>query len=191
MEGLFNPAGWEKGKQAMPEISLKFRNLKEKAPREVTALIVRGMVHLWQEQHGKPSRKGYYNREWAQKMESVGLTPSSTGAARGKQTGYGIKHYIEPGGPFERAYEEMPTEYLWPFMPQLRTRGTGAGRRVKVTYTCEGCGAKVWGKAGLGMVCQCGDSFVAEGEDTRPELWEQICQARAAKHGEASAVLGG
>ena len=91
LEGLFNPAGWEKGTQAMPEICLKFRNLKENTNREVTALIVRGMVHLWQAQHGSPSRKGYYNREWAEKMEAIGLIPSDTGEAKGKQTGYGIK----------------------------------------------------------------------------------------------------
>ena len=39
------------------------------------------MTHVWQHQHGKPSSRGYHNREWAAKMKAIGLQPSNTGAA--------------------------------------------------------------------------------------------------------------
>ncbi len=80
----------------------------------------------------------------------------------------------------------MPAEYLWPFMPLLQTRGPGEGKREKVTYICAGCGAKVWGKAGLGIVCQCSETFVADGEEARPELSEQVYRLLAEKHGETN-----
>jgi hypothetical protein len=38
------------------------------------------MVHLWQHHHGKPSRTGYHNKEWATMMKAVGLIPSDTAA---------------------------------------------------------------------------------------------------------------
>ena len=31
------------------------------------------MCHQWQQHFGKPSRNGYHNKQWADKMESVGL----------------------------------------------------------------------------------------------------------------------
>jgi len=37
------------------------------------------MVHQWQQHHGKPGRRGYHNKQWAAKMNSVGLVPTHTG----------------------------------------------------------------------------------------------------------------
>lgn len=58
------------------------------------------MVHQWQWHCGKPSRSGYHNREWAAKMEAVGLMPSDTGAPGGKRVGQRMTHYIIDDGPF-------------------------------------------------------------------------------------------
>ena len=184
LDSLFRPAGWEKGKEATPEISLNVQNVREYEGREVMALIVRGMVHLWQEVYGKPSRRKYYNREWAEKMEEGGLIPSDTGEAGGKQTGQGIKHYIKKGGRFERTYEEMSVEYLWPFMPSGKAGGARSEGKEKVKYTCEGCGVKVWGKAGLGFVCQCGGIVVAEGEEAGTEIRKRVYRLLAAEYRE-------
>lgn len=65
------------------------------------------MVHVWQEHFGKPSRGGYHNTEWAQKMQSIGLMPSSTGGAGGAIIGQVMSDYVIEGGAFERACREL------------------------------------------------------------------------------------
>jgi predicted SprT family Zn-dependent metalloprotease len=70
---------------------------------EVLQTIVHEMAHNWQHCFGNPSRNGYHNKEWADKMELIGLMPSSTGRAGGKRTGQKVSDYPEPGGAFDRA----------------------------------------------------------------------------------------
>ena len=52
---------------------------------------------------GAPTRSGYHNREWAARMETLGLIPSDTGRPGGKRTGQSMGHYVSDGGPFEQA----------------------------------------------------------------------------------------
>lgn len=47
--------------------------------RFVLSVLVHEMAHLWQAEFGKPSRGGYHNGQWADKMEEIGLMPSSLG----------------------------------------------------------------------------------------------------------------
>lgn len=75
-------------------------------PVEIMKTLVHEMTHLFQFAYGKPSRKGYHNIEWANKMESIGLMPSSTGAIGGKKTGQQMGEYIIPNGLFIQAYRE-------------------------------------------------------------------------------------
>lgn len=63
---------------------------------EVLSTLVHEMVHHWQDTFGKPSRSNPHNAEWAEKMRSVGLEPTSTGLPGGKPTGQGVSHYILP-----------------------------------------------------------------------------------------------
>jgi predicted SprT family Zn-dependent metalloprotease len=70
---------------------------------EVMQTIVHEMVHNWQHCFGKPSRNGYHNKEWAYKMDQIGLAPSSTGRPGGKRTGQKVSDYPKSGGAFERA----------------------------------------------------------------------------------------
>ena len=35
--------------------------------------LVHEMVHLWHHHEGKPSRSGYHNTDWADKMATVGV----------------------------------------------------------------------------------------------------------------------
>lgn len=65
------------------------------------------MVHVWQEHFGKPSRGGYHNVEWATKMQSVGLMPSSTGESGGATIGQMMSDYVIEGGAFEHACQEL------------------------------------------------------------------------------------
>ena len=65
------------------------------------------MVHIWQEYHGKPSRPGYHNKEWAEKMKKIGLMPSTTGKPGGSPIGEAMSDYIIEGGKFECACSEL------------------------------------------------------------------------------------
>lgn len=148
------------------EISLNPDTLKERDAREVASTLVHEMVHLWQQELGTPPRRGYHDREWADKMESIGLIPSSTGAPGGKRVGQKMTHYIKDGGPFALAYAKLPSACALPWssgLPAVASAGGTEKKRdpSKVKYTCEGCGANVWGKVGLRILCsECDQAFV-------------------------------
>lgn len=70
---------------------------------DTLSTIVHEMAHLWQHVAGKPGRRGYHNKEWADHMaEQLGLQPSRTGQPGGKSTGEHMDHYVVEGGPFIR-----------------------------------------------------------------------------------------
>lgn len=69
--------------------------------RQILAVLVHEMVHMWQFHHGRPGRGRYHNKEWANKMESIGLMPSDTGKPGGKRTGDCMNDYILPGSLFD------------------------------------------------------------------------------------------
>ena len=69
---------------------------------EICQTLCHEMVHIWQAHFGKPSRRGYHNKEWAKKMESIGLVPSTTGKPGGDKTGENMMDYAMLFGPFHR-----------------------------------------------------------------------------------------
>ena len=71
------------------------------------ATLVHEMVHLWQCDYGKESRQCYHNKQWANKMESLGLMPSHTGLPEGNKTGQSMTHYIMEGGLFAKAFQSI------------------------------------------------------------------------------------
>jgi predicted SprT family Zn-dependent metalloprotease len=92
------------------EIALNPRHIKSRAFIEVMSTLVHEMVHLWQAHFGKPSRGGYHNKQWAEKMFALGLRPSRTGTREGPMTGQRITHCIFPGGRFVLAYAKLVTK---------------------------------------------------------------------------------
>lgn len=77
---------------------------------EICQTLVHEMAHQWQEHFGTPGRRGYHNKEWGNKMEAIGLMPSSTGEPGGDKTGEQMMDYIIPGGLFEEALNSLLTE---------------------------------------------------------------------------------
>lgn len=162
--GFFAPLRWEQGATVIHEISLNPAYLKSRSAREVASTLVHEMVHLWQQEHGKPGRRGYHNRQWAQKMEELGLMPSSTAAPGGERTGDRVSHYIIEGGAFARAFDAMPRECLLPWTCEEQGSARKKKPRSKVKVTCPGCDAAAWGKPGLLVRCGTCD-LLMEGED--------------------------
>jgi len=74
---------------------------------EVMQTLVHEIGHLWQHQKGTPARGRYHNAEWADKMESIGLMPSSTGLPGGARTGDRMADYPIQGGKFLGVCEEL------------------------------------------------------------------------------------
>lgn len=111
--GFLAPERWrrvDEENKYIHEISLTpytfYRPLKQ-----VFSTLVHEMVHLWQWEYGNPSRNGYHNKEWARKMEVVGLMPSNTGEEGGRKTGQKMTHYIISNGLFEQAFDDIPESY--------------------------------------------------------------------------------
>jgi SprT-like family len=76
---------------------------------EIMQTLVHEMTHAWQFHFGQPGRARYHNSEWADKMESIGLMPSSTGQPGGKRTGDSMADYAIEGGRFIAACRELIT----------------------------------------------------------------------------------
>ena len=146
--GFFAPHRWEKGAAITHEISLNPQILKERAPIDTAATLVHEQCHLWQCVFGTPSRAGYHNREWAKKMAAVGLMPSHTGEPGGQRTGQRMSHYVLPGGPFARAFQEMLAEYLLPWLAREAPGPSRARRPSKVKYRCPGAAKTPGGSRG-------------------------------------------
>ncbi|WP_347990350.1 SprT-like domain-containing protein [Methylomonas sp. AM2-LC] len=76
---------------------------------EIMQTVAHEMTHLWQHHFGDSGRGRYHNAQWAKKMESIGLMPSSTGQPDGNKTGDSIADYPIEGGQFIQACEELLT----------------------------------------------------------------------------------
>ena len=103
---------------------------------DTLATLVHEMVHQWQQYYGTVGRRAYHNREWADKMESIGLMPSDTHQPGGKRTGEHMGHYILEDGLFLWAAKRLlQTEFSigWydvypPFPPSIGQKITYSSR---------------------------------------------------------------
>lgn len=93
--------------EATDEIAINPQYLANYPPLEAMQTLVHEMAHMWQYHFGTPSKRSYHNREWADKMEAIGLMPSSTGAPGGARTGEKMGDYPLPGGRFLQATREL------------------------------------------------------------------------------------
>lgn len=180
--GFFVPNLWasvdeisRKNDKNVHEISLNPDHLI-RTSIEWHSTLVHEMTHLWQKEKGKPSRTGYHNKEWADKMERIGLMPSDTGYPGGKRIGQGMSHFVISGGKFERLFhaidpnelENLRLKYL-PVAslggdepdagdePDEGEAGTTAKKTttksgIRIKYSCD-CGNNVWGRSGLQIKC--------------------------------------
>jgi predicted SprT family Zn-dependent metalloprotease len=106
--GYFSPERFgNKVGEKVDEIALNPAYFAVQSLQEIMQTIVHEMCHLWQHHHGKPGRGRYHNPEWANKMEFIGLMPSSTGKPGGRRVGDHMADYPVSGGRFEKACEAL------------------------------------------------------------------------------------
>ena len=159
--GYFASERWKDEQMPLHEIALTPQSL-DRPTIQVVSTIVHEMVHQWQQEYGRPSRSGYHNKEWGNKMIEIGLYPSNTGKVGGKKTGQQVTHYVIAGGQFEIAFNAMPVNFHIPFKIELKkvNNKKSPSTRDKIKYRCQ-C-SNVWGKSGLNLLCQnCNSDFVS------------------------------
>lgn len=143
------------------EIALNPEYFAVVSPVEVLQTLVHEMTHLWQWHFGKPSRACYHNTEWAERMEAIGLMPSSTGESGGRRVGQKMADYVIAGGQFEIATARLFAtgfEITWldryPALPPVRTSpsikgvsavaGAGAGDSESIEQNAVGLPESAW-----------------------------------------------
>ena len=137
------------------EIALNPAHFANRTPTQTLSTLVHEMAHLWQHHHGKPSRNGYHNKEWAAKMREIGLIPSHTAQPGGKETGQKVSHYIDDSGRFAKAC----TAYLATAPAILYHDRAGDGEdpqeegRQQDQIHLPGCGQNAWAKPDAHLIC--------------------------------------
>jgi len=145
--------GHRRGTEIVDEIALNPRTFIDRTDREIISTMVHEQVHLWQFHFGKPGRRGYHNKQWAAKMNSIGLIPSHTGEPGGKQTGQSVTHYIQGDGPFDRSWKLLSDLGFTLDYQDRQAIRPATPRKLKVRYACPLCAIHVWGKPDLQILC--------------------------------------
>jgi hypothetical protein len=167
--------------QITDEIAMNPLHFGNRSVKDVLSTLVHEMLHLWQHHFGKPGRGRYHNKEWAAKMEEIGLYPSSTGQPGGKRTGDQMSHYIVKGGRYEQAYTKLVNrsggftiswfDSISQLLKPIEISGgddedqDGQPERKnksnRVKYTCPSCKLNVWGKPDIYVICGACDEAMA------------------------------
>lgn len=136
----------------------------------VLATVVHEMVHLEQQDFGKPSKTGH-NKQWAEWMMRIGLTPTTDGTPNGKMTGRKVSHIIDDGGHFEIACDELVTNGLrLPWFTEREAPKVRAKDLSKTKFTCPCCEANAWAKHTSTLICgECAETMVRESVDSDDE----------------------
>ncbi len=143
----------------LPEIALNPETMGRDI-QEVFATLVHEQAHAWDAIYGKVPTYGH-STTWANKMEAVGLMPSTTGKPGGKRTGRAVTHYIIDDGLFTKECAKLlkkkNIDILWFAEPAVKSARKKDMSKVK--YSCD-C-TNMWAKTGLLEVhCgQCGEYF--------------------------------
>jgi predicted SprT family Zn-dependent metalloprotease len=153
----------------LDEIALN-PNCFDRPQREILSTLVHEMVHLWQQHFGDVPRKAYHDRQWAGKMEAVGLMPTHTGEVNGKKTGQRMTHYIIEGGRFdlaEQSFTAQKAEIGYAAGVSILIQGNDLSKEIrpqtpsKVKFVCPDCSQKAWAKPTAHLVCgDCGIEMV-------------------------------
>ena len=181
-------------KQSTDEIALnpQYFRASGRDDRKVVSTLVHEMCHLWQHHFGKPGRARYHNKEWANKMRSLGLVPSNTGEQGGKDTGDQMSHFINNSGRFAKIFDKLKSKGFaleWIEYPPSIQQALAAGKldlsdiaaaltgsttsgaplvprkvdKSKLKYTCPKCGLNAWAKMGANLMCgDCNEDMVYE-----------------------------
>lgn len=174
--GHFGPDRWkDRSGEKASEIAMNPIYMEMLGFTHAMQTLVHEMCHLWQHHNGTPSRTGYHNKEWAAKMEEIGLMPSNTGKPGGKKTGQKMSDYPIEGGIFLEALAKLVGENfeltwataLLSAVKDATDTSSEDGeseegeeekpkKKDRVKFTCEECNCNAWAKPTAEIGCwQC------------------------------------
>jgi predicted RNA-binding Zn-ribbon protein involved in translation (DUF1610 family) len=140
-------------RQHVHELALNPDTFPGRSDEEILSTLVHEQVHVWQKEFGHSGRGRYHNREWASKMHSIGLMPSTTGKPGGAVTGDRVSHYILEGGPFQAicgTFLERCRLVCESAVERDSSSGlAGIGitkTQTRTKFTCPNCGLNAWAK---------------------------------------------
>jgi hypothetical protein len=91
--------------------------------KELLQTLAHEMCHQWQYKHGTPSIRSYHNKEFAEKMKSIGLIPSTTGKEGGKETGQNMADYMAETGLLPDLFHKLESNGVFiPWYERLSLR---------------------------------------------------------------------
>jgi hypothetical protein len=159
MRGFFGANRFsERGGQfGRHELALNPDHFVDRTDEQICSTLVHEQCHVWQHVRGTASKRNYHNKEWAAKMKSLGLQPSTTGAPGGKETGACVSHYVIPDGAFQHSHKRLAATGWKLNLQSAHQPGAKGGKNSKTKFTCPECGQNAWGKPDLAVICKpCG-----------------------------------
>jgi hypothetical protein len=131
----------------------------------ILSTLVHEMAHVWRHRCAdkKPSRGGYHDKLWANKMEEIGLMPSTTGREGGKKTGQRVTHYIVQDGEFETHCLKFLKGKAIKLSSFEMLTSSRESNKNKVKYSCPSCDLNIWAKPNVHVNCgDCDERLVEE-----------------------------
>lgn len=186
--GYYSPERWiNNEKVKSDEIGINPMMFGKYPMIEILKTITHEMCHLWQHHFGNKCKMTYHNKEWGEKMESIGLMPSNTGSFGGSKTGQQMMEYVIEDGCFDlkskKLIENQVFQKLWfdilapvtyveeniEFDTNINEIQSNIQNNIKIKinnkikYSCPACKSNVWGKKELHIICDdCKESFVEQ-----------------------------
>ena len=145
--GYLHPDRWMNAEtgETLHELSLNPVDFAIRSTEQVLSTLVHEMCHAWQCSLGeKVPRKGYHNREWADRMQEIGLVPSDTAEPGGKQTGQSVSHYINEDGPFAEVTVRL-LDFGW-VIPHIDLPMEETKKNARPKYVCPSAASRPGGR---------------------------------------------
>lgn len=137
------------------EVALNPDSFVGRTDEKIMSNIAHEMTHVWQKEFGHPARGRYHNREWAAKMLSIGLMPSSTGEPGGMPMGDRVSHYILKDGPFWDSCRRFLERHrlVWESAAINSTVGS-TNEQTRVKFSCPNNPRhNAWARPGIMIDC--------------------------------------
>lgn len=141
-------------KTTVHEIALNPSHIRERKAKDTFGTLAHEMVHQLQQEHGKPPKNAYHNKQWAAMMKEIGLYPSDTGKPGGHETGRYVSHYIVKEGKFDVAFTKFQVKHdLTLFGDIITASKKEKGKTSKFKFVCPHCGQNAWAKITASLIC--------------------------------------
>jgi predicted SprT family Zn-dependent metalloprotease len=132
------------------EIALNPEHIRTRKPRDTFSTLVHEMVHQLQQEHGKPPKGAYHNKQWASMMRDVGLQPDD---GQGNETGRCVSHRIINGGRFDTAFKNFAERYDVNLLGTMPATKKEKGKTSKFKFACPECEQNAWAKQTAKLIC--------------------------------------